>query len=237
MEQGNNSPYDVLRDHYANRPQVIAQLGQSLDGRIATVTGHSHFVTSQADRVHLHQLREICDAVLIGPGTLIKDNPQLTVRHVAGANPLRVIMAPRAPFDTHYAVFNDHQAPTLLLLPPDQTVSLPAHIECLYPQPYTPQGILAALAKRGVQQLLVEGGARTVSAWFAADLLDWLYLTIAPVVIGAGPTGLTLPPISHMDQAKRLPVKRFSLGEDMLFRLDCRAAKSPQDPAEPSVEP
>ena len=231
MELDNNSPYGPLLEDHLYPPQVIAQLGQSLDGRIATATGHSHFVTGQADRVHLHQLRALCDAVLIGPGTLVKDNPQLTVRHVTGSNPLRVVMAPRAPFAMDYAVFKDHQAPTLVLLPPDQAISMPDHIECLYPQPYTPQGILTALAERGVQRLLVEGGATTVSAWFAADLLDWLYLTIAPVVIGAGPTGLSLPPIAHMDQAKRLPVERFTLGEDVLFRLDCRVAKQPKAPA------
>ncbi|MBS3785508.1 MAG: RibD family protein [Gammaproteobacteria bacterium] len=231
MELDNNSPYGPLLEDQPHPPQVIAQLGQSLDGRIATATGHSHYVTGQADRVHLHQLRALCDAVLIGPGTLIKDNPQLTVRHVDGPNPLRVVMAPRVPFDTQYAVFNDFQAPTLLLLPPDQAISMPDHIECLSPQPYTPQGILRALAKRGVQRLLVEGGATTVSAWFAADLLDWLFLTIAPVVIGAGPTGLSLPPITHMDQAKRLPVERFALDEDVLFRLDCRVAKGREAPA------
>lgn len=231
MAQGNNSlenwqssddRYLPLNQHSAQRTQVIAQLGQSLDGRIATVTGHSHFVTGDADRRHLHQLRAICDAVLIGPGTLLSDNPQLTVREVPGVNPLRVVMAPRGPLPTHAAVFSDHAAATLLLLPPDYSAPVPAHVEVLQPRPYTPAGILQALNHYGVKRLLVEGGAKTVSSWLAADLIDWLYITIAPVIIGAGPTGLALPAIEHMDEARRYPAERFALGDDVLFRLDCR---------------
>lgn len=230
MKQDNNSIeaepcYSPLLRQSADQMQVIAQLGQSLDGRIATANGHSHFVTGPADRTHLHRLRAYCDAVLIGPGTLVKDNPQLTVRQVRGPNPLRVVMAPRDPFELSYQVFTDHEAPTLLLLPAGRTVSVPDHIDCLALQTYTPQGIRSALAQRGVRRLLVEGGAATVSAWLAADLLDWLFITVAPVIIGAGPTGLTLPPITHMDQARRPPVARFPLGDDLLFRLDCRAVK------------
>jgi len=231
MTQGNNSfknwqplenLYGPLAQHSPEHTQVIAQLGQSLDGRIATVTGHSHFVTGTADRRHLHQLRALCDAVLIGPGTLLSDNPQLTVREVPGDNPLRVVMAPRGPLPINAAVFSDHAAATLLLLPPDYSGSVPAHVEVLQPSPYSPAGILAALGQHGVRRLLIEGGAKTVSSWLAADLIDWLYITVAPVIIGAGPTGLALPAIDHMDEARRYPVERFLLGDDVLFRLDCR---------------
>ena len=72
--------------------------------------------------------------------------------------------------------------------------------------------------------MLIEGGARTLSMWLAAGLIDYLYLTIAPVIIGAGPTGVQLPPIDHMDQALRPAVESFALGTDRLYRLDFSAA-------------
>lgn len=71
---------------------VIAQIGQSLDGRIATRSGHSHYVTGEAGRVHLHRLRELVDAVIVGANTATADNPALTVRHVSGPSPVRVVL-------------------------------------------------------------------------------------------------------------------------------------------------
>ena len=76
-------------------PWVIAQLGQSLDGRIATASGASHYINALEARTHLHRLRAVVDAVVVGVGTVNADDPQLTVRHVPGANPLRVVLDPR----------------------------------------------------------------------------------------------------------------------------------------------
>ena len=78
----------------ARRPLTIAHLGQSLDGYIATGSGDSYYVTGPANVAHLHRLRALCDAVVVGAGTVASDDPQLTVRHVEGANPTRVILDP-----------------------------------------------------------------------------------------------------------------------------------------------
>lgn len=82
-------------------PLVVAQLGQSLDGRIATLTGASKYISGFEALKHLHRLRAEVDAVLIGVGTLIADDPALTVRHVTGKHPVRVVLDPsgRAPED------------------------------------------------------------------------------------------------------------------------------------------
>ncbi len=199
-------------------PLVIAQLGQSLDGRIATASGHAQFVTSPADRTHLHRLRALCDAVLVGAGTVVADDPQLTVRAVSGPNPLRVVHVTRPGLSDDWRVFSDDSAVTWVLAPPG--VQVPAAGRRLTPASTTVADIRAALAETGIQRLLVEGGARTVSAWIAAGLVDYLYLTIAPVIIGAGPTGLQLPAVEHMDEALRPAVTAFPMGPDQLYRLD-----------------
>ena len=74
---------------------VVGQIGQSIDGRIATVTGHSKYINGPAGLAHLHRLRALVDAVLVGIGTAIADDPQLTVRRVAGPSPARIVLDPR----------------------------------------------------------------------------------------------------------------------------------------------
>ena len=212
------APFLVGQD---SRPLVIAQLGQSLDGRIATASGHSHFVTGPADRTHLHRLRALCDGVLVGAGTVQADNPRLTVRAVAGANPRRIVVSQRSGLADDRHLFTDGLAPTLVMGP--AWTEVPSGIPRLDPGALTPPELLAALAGTGIRRLLVEGGARTVSAWLAAGLVDHLYMTLAPVIIGAGPSGLQLPAIERMEEALRPAVAQFPLGEDRLFRLDFSA--------------
>ncbi len=213
--------YAPLAQPRGDQLHVIAQLGQSLDGRIATVNGHSHYVTGVADRAHLHRLRALSDAVLVGAGTVVADDPQLTVRAVAGPNPIRVITASRA-LSPDYRVFQDNSAPTWLISSVDRPFDVPVpslHQQLTLPE-LTPPAIAKALTEAGVRRVLIEGGARTVSAWLAAGLIDHLYCVIAPVIIGDGPIGINLPAIGHMDEALRPQVSRYSLGEDTLFRLD-----------------
>ena len=84
----------AVREAPADRPFVVAQLGQSLDGRIATPTGESRWINGHSALVHVHRLRAAVDAVLVGVGTAVADDPMLNVRHVAGRNPARVVIDP-----------------------------------------------------------------------------------------------------------------------------------------------
>jgi diaminohydroxyphosphoribosylaminopyrimidine deaminase / 5-amino-6-(5-phosphoribosylamino)uracil reductase len=88
-----------------------------------------------------------------------------------------------------------------------------------------PAAILAALADRGFRRVLIEGGANTVSRFLAAGCLDRLHVVIAPIIIGAGPIGITLPPIVHLDQALRTPMRVHALGDEVLLDCDLSAQR------------
>lgn len=207
------------------RPIVVALLGQSLDGRIATLSGHSHFVNCDAALVHLHRMRALCDAVLVGAGTVALDDPRLTVRRCEGASPLRVVFDPDARAPADRAVFRDKTAPTLVLRGTG-AADAPAgraEIATIARDADGRVSIAAALdtlAKRGCRLLLVEGGGQTVSRFLEAKRVDRLQLAIAPIVIGSGRPSIALPPIETLADALRPPTRRVSLGADTLF--ECR---------------
>jgi riboflavin biosynthesis pyrimidine reductase len=226
---------------------VIGQLGQSLDGRIATANGHSHYVTGPESLLHLHRLRALIDAVVVGAGTVLADDPQLTVRHCPGPNPWRVVLDPQRKLPAHRRLFCDGQAPTLVLAaavsaPIPVTIPTPAPAPAPGPAPapaanrvetallpvsddgsgFAPAAVISLLAARGAQRILVEGGGITVSRFLAAGALDRLHVVVAPMLIGSGRPGLTLPAIDHLDQALRPAHRRESLGEDVLYELQLR---------------
>jgi diaminohydroxyphosphoribosylaminopyrimidine deaminase / 5-amino-6-(5-phosphoribosylamino)uracil reductase len=205
------------------RPRwVIGQLGQSLDGRIATASGHSHYVTGPESLLHLHRLRALCDAVVVGAGTVAADDPQLTVRRCAGDNPLRVVLDPRLALGSHHRVFTDSAAPTLVICAaenrPAEGGDGIAGLAC-GAQGFAPRDVLDLLAARGATRVLVEGGGVTVSRFLAAGALDALHVVVAPLLIGSGRHGVNLPEIATLADALRPPCRRFALGDDMLFEL------------------
>ncbi|MCK2041713.1 RibD family protein [Chromohalobacter sp. TMW 2.2308] len=205
---------------------VIAQLGQSLDGRIATVTGASHYVTGEASRVHLHRLRALVDAVVIGAGTACADDPQLTVRHVTGDNPVRVILDPNGRVPATSGVLQRGDAPTLhITRHPLPRETLGAHVESLVPDgaaDLTPSAMLDTLAARGLRRVLIEGGGQTVSRFLADGQLDRLHVVVAPLLIGSGRPAVSLAEIETLDAALRPPCRTFAMGDDTLFDLALR---------------
>ena len=208
---------------------VIGQLGQSLDGRIATVSGHSRFINGDDGITHLHRIRALSDAVVVGAGTAEADNPQLTVRRTSGDNPVRVVIDRRRRVPASHQLFNDNAAPTLRLIAGDYRAGPKPtpergvlEVPCLghNQQPVCPAQILEVLADFGLHKIFIEGGGVTVSSFLNAQLLDRLHVMVAPMIIGSGRPAFTLPEIDHLDGALRPRTTMVNLGSDMLFALD-----------------
>ena len=218
---------------------VIGQLGQSLDGRIATVSGRSQYITGPEDIRRLHRLRALVDAVILGAGTVAQDDPRLTVREVEGENPVRVVLDPDGRLGEDRRVFSDRAARTLVVRrattrgkgPPGRAEALPGDgtrapevltLPASGSEGFEPGAVLEALRVRGLRRVLVEGGGITVSRFLEAGLLDRLHLTVAPILMGSGRPGITLPPIETPDQSLRARCRHVPLGDDLLFDLDLR---------------
>jgi diaminohydroxyphosphoribosylaminopyrimidine deaminase/5-amino-6-(5-phosphoribosylamino)uracil reductase len=203
---------------------VIGQAGQSLDGRIATASGHSHYINGPAAIVHLHRLRALVDAVVVGVGTVVADNPRLTVRGIEGPQPARVVIDPngRAPVDAK--CFAADGVRRIVLSRVLSRAAGQANAEYAVLAQFTPAAILGALRDRGLMRVLVEGGAATLSHFLAGRVLDRLHVMTAPLIIGSGKPGLVLPEIATLKDALRPATATYLLpGGDVLFDCDFRA--------------
>ncbi len=218
-------------DGSSQAPFVVAQLGQSLDGRIATVTGHSFYINGDGALDHLHAIRAHVDAVVVGIGTILADDPQLTVRRVAGRSPARVVIDPNGRLPSSARVLRDDGVRRLVMRRPGRGARLPSDVEdivldCPEDGPVAPRDILKALARAGFARILLEGGARTVSGFLDAGCIDRLHILMAPVLIGSGKQGLDLPVIENLDDALRPETSAYLLeGGDVLFDCDLRVRR------------
>lgn len=234
--------YLPVASSHASRPVTIGHLGQSLDGFIATHTGDSYYVTGEENVRHLHRMRALCDAVIVGAGTIAADDPQLTTRHVSGPNPVRVILDPALRLDEQYQVFNDGESATLLVCSEGARDSWqrPAQVEKMTVPGEAGRldlhSVIAQLHERGLKRLFVEGGGVTVSSFLEAGVLDRLQVAVAPLLIGAGRPAIRLPPPLGLNECRRLRPRVFSMGNDVLFDCDLTSRAGDFLPTEPPPE-
>jgi diaminohydroxyphosphoribosylaminopyrimidine deaminase / 5-amino-6-(5-phosphoribosylamino)uracil reductase len=166
----------------------------------------------------------LMDAVVVGVGTAIADDPQLTVRQVAGPQPARVVIDPKGRLGTSAKVFADDGVRRLLITAEGTRCRPPSGVEIIslpdIDGQIPPAAILIALAGCGMRRMLIEGGASTVSRFLVAGCLDRLHVMVAPIILGAGGPGLVLPPLERADQASRMPVRVHKIEDDVLFDCD-----------------
>lgn len=224
----NDRPAPIARIVAAprDRPFVVAQLGQSLDGRIAIESGESKWINKQAALVHVHRIRAAVDAVVVGVGTVAADDPLLNVRHVSGRSPARVIIDPMGRLPASAKCLGDDGCRRIVVRAVD--APLPTGVEVLriadIDRRLCPNAIVDGLFRLGLAKVLIEGGANTVSGFIAAGALDRLHVLVAPVILGSGKTGLALPPIAHLADALRPETDVHVLDDgDVLFDCDMKS--------------
>jgi len=225
------------------RPMTVGHLGQSLDGFIATHAGESQYVTGEENIRHLHRMRALCDAVVVGAGTVAADDPQLTTRHVSGPSPVRVVLDPTRRLADHYRVFNDESADTLYVCGRSYAGAGETHFgrATMVAVDDSAAGVdvtevLRLLRTRGCHRIFVEGGGVTVSMFLEANLLDRLQIAIAPLLIGDGRPAIRLPARTALSDCHRPRYRVFRMGADVLF--DCELGPDATDGTnQPDVHP
>ena len=216
-----------IADSPADKPFVVAQLGQSLDGRIATPTGESRWINQASALDHVHRLRATVDAVVVGVGTVVADDPLLNVRRVPGRHPVRVVIDPSGRCPPAAKVVLDDGVRRMLVRSADAVSAIPTGVEeirlAAHGRTLAPSDIVTALFERGVVTMLVEGGAWTVSQFIDAGAVDRLHVMVAPVILGSGKPGLQLRPIARLAEARRPTAHIHVMPDgDVLFDCDLR---------------
>ena len=219
------------------RPLVTCKIAQTLDGRIATRTGDSRWISGEAARTLVHRWRGELDGVLVGRGTAEADDPHLTVRHVEGRQPVRLVLDRMGTLPPTLNLFTDHfAAQTIAVVGAEQDA--PAYGEALCDAGGTMlriqetdddhldlKALLDRLGKDGgratepMQSLLVEAGPGLATALFRQDLVDRFFCFVAPKLIGKGMPSLRDLGINRMADARTFVESRWEqVGDDMLFR-------------------
>jgi diaminohydroxyphosphoribosylaminopyrimidine deaminase / 5-amino-6-(5-phosphoribosylamino)uracil reductase len=202
---------------------VLGRIAQSLDGRIATLSGASRWISGHADILHTHRLRALSDAVVVGAGTVRADDPQLTTREVEGGSPIRVVIDTNRRLDERYRVFRK-KPETLLFCALDAPGPNQLGRAPVLRLPRSGEGLdipslIAALAERGLRRIFVEGGGITISRFLAAGALDRLHVTIAPLLLGPGIPAFTLPQAPAPADGLRFEWSVHRLGADILVDI------------------
>ncbi len=210
-------------------PFVTVKFAQTLDGRIATQTGHSQWISSERTLTLAHKMRSVHDAIMVGVGTVIRDNPQLTVRRTKGKTPLRIILDSHLRIPLSSQMLNDSYTENTLIATTSatdkkkvrQVKDKGARVVLVDQDKYgrvSLSGLLRRLGKMDISSLMVEGGGQVITSFLRERLVDRLVITIAPKIIGQGINWVGDLELEKMGEALRISEYRFrKVGDDIVF--------------------
>jgi diaminohydroxyphosphoribosylaminopyrimidine deaminase/5-amino-6-(5-phosphoribosylamino)uracil reductase len=210
-------------------PFVTIKYAQTLDGRIATATGESQWISSETSLKYTHQLRASHDAILVGAGTVIKDNPELTVRLVRGRNPLRVIVDSELKIPKQAKVFQNISGARTLIATIKTSADLKfqsiadSDVEIITIKADRKGNVdliklFKILAARNISSILIEGGAQIITSTLKNNLANRLITIIAPKILGSGIEAVGDLNIRKLSLAKKLSIQKVSrCGDDIII--------------------
>ena len=185
-----------------NKKLVIAQIGQSIDGRIALNNGNSHYINNPKSIIYLHCLRSISDAIIVGSNTIKKDDPLLTTRKIKGTNPKRIIIDGSLSLNNKYKIFNDGNE-NIIFTKSNKNIRLNNSTIIRLKEKNFTKNYITQIKKLKYKNILVEGGSKTISELINNKYIDILQFMIAPILIGSGINSLNLKEISNLNKAIR----------------------------------
>lgn len=202
-----------------NNSNLIGQIGQSIDGKIALNNGKSHYINEKESIIYLHCLRSISDGVLVGVNTIIKDNPLLTTRKIKGQNPTRLIIDPSLKLTNKYKIFKDNNK-NIIFTNSSKRKKLHNTTIVKFPKKNFTLSIYKYLKKTSLKTILIEGGPTTLSHFIELKLLNYMQFIISPTIIGSGIDSLKLKPITNLKNAIRKKNTISKLGKEIIVTLD-----------------
>ena len=185
-----------------NKKLVLAQIGQSIDGRIALNNGNSHYINNPKSIIYLHCLRSISDAIIVGSNTIKKDDPLLTTRKIKGTNPKRIIIDGSLSLNNKYKIFNDGNE-NIIFTKSNKNIRLNNSTIIRLKEKNFTKNLITQIKKLKYKNILVEGGSKTISELINNKYIDILQFMIAPILIGSGINSLNLKEISNLNKAIR----------------------------------
>lgn len=203
------------------RPYITLKWAQTLDGKLATLTGSSKWITSKESRKVAHILRREATAVLVGVNTVIKDDPHLTVRFVpTEKQPVRIILDPELEVPLSAKVLNTEEAPTIVITKKENEKAEKLKekgVQVLILKGFNLKNILKKLKELEIMHLMVEGGPRTLTSFLKEGFFDRIVVFIAPKIMGEGLSIGDLGIRSIEESLKVRKKKVENLGEDLVI--------------------
>ena len=201
-----------------NKKLVIAQIGQSIDGRIALNNGNSHYINNPKSIIYLHCLRSISDAIIVGSNTIKKDDPLLTTRKIKGTNPKRIIIDGSLSLNNKYKIFNDGNE-NIIFTKSNKNIRLNNSTIIRLKEKNFTKNFITQIKKLKYKNILVEGGSKTISELINNKYIDILQFMIAPILIGSGINSLNLKEISNLNKAIRPKYNFNELENEIIVNL------------------